>query len=820
MTVKTTHPCSLTVLRSANRKPCAKTWHPTGVTDYGNEATWHALAEAFTTIESLAKVIEEVGARDDSIIVYGGLIDDSKRIAIKRRMQGEGMSLESVPRRWLAVDVDGLEVPSLATEATWADYAEVARQRLPDELATTTCYVQATSSYRMKGGPEQIRARFWFVLDEEVLPEQLRAWARTATPTSIDPSIYSAVQPIYICAPRFKGVIDPLAGEDRGVLLPGKPEVSVSDLGVPGVAEVVRGQPLLEGADRPERCEAQVQHTVARLLEQTTPGSRHHHALGVACELFAVGATDDEIMDACAEVIARQGREPQEAEIPNLLRAAAQKFANGELRSDSVSLASVLPDDDDEEEIGGFDNSDVAPAPQQMANGLSDSVNQKIFVDSHYPNGRLVQVNDEIWVYRDGIWEERTKANIRGEIARSGADLSSQKVGNIASAVRDFADRAGHLDAPCWMDGKVRDDTWVFQNGIGAADDILFDAETALQPHTHNYFSKNKLPYEFDPEADCPEWKKALNQWFPGDPDAIRELQKMFGYLMTADTKQQKMFVLSGKSRSGKSTVAEVLEALAGEWDVRASDFKALSTDFGMENMEDGRIAIIDEGEVEGGFLPASSVSRIKSIVGRGKVSVNRKNKKARDKRLAVRFVILCNAMPRWKDASNAMGFRTTAIHFKYSFAGREDHGLPRRLLAELPGIFNWAMEGLAVVRYAKNKIDRRVATPPSAQGLLARVMRGGAPIAAFCQECLAPQEAASGTHILMDEIYSVYRRWCEHTGEQAQPRRLMIEEVLEFSDTSAAQRELVGSRRQQVITNIAWTEDGSYLRDESTSVL
>jgi phage/plasmid-associated DNA primase len=59
-----------------------------------------------------------------------------------------------------------------------------------------------------------------------------------------------------------------------------------------------------------------------------------------------------------------------------------------------------------------------------------------------------------------------------------------------------------------------------------------------------------------------------LRQLFPGDGDgktARFALQEMFGLLLTADTRYEKIFLLVGPKRSGKGTIGRVLTAMLGK---------------------------------------------------------------------------------------------------------------------------------------------------------------------------------------------------------------------------------------------------------------
>jgi putative DNA primase/helicase len=73
------------------------------------------------------------------------------------------------------------------------------------------------------------------------------------------------------------------------------------------------------------------------------------------------------------------------------------------------------------------------------------------------------------------------------------------------------------------------------------------------------------LPFEFDARASAPrEWLAFLKKLWPNDPETIGTLQEWFGYLLTPDTRQQKILFLLGPKRSGKGTIARVLGELVG----------------------------------------------------------------------------------------------------------------------------------------------------------------------------------------------------------------------------------------------------------------
>jgi len=70
-----------------------------------------------------------------------------------------------------------------------------------------------------------------------------------------------------------------------------------------------------------------------------------------------------------------------------------------------------------------------------------------------------------------------------------------------------------------------------------------------------------------------------------------------------------------------------------------------------------------------------------------------------RSVKLLTRLLVLGNRQPTWIDESGALAARQLAIVFDRSFEGKEDQSVEDALIAELPGIANWALEGLKRLR-------------------------------------------------------------------------------------------------------------------------
>jgi len=278
-----------------------------------------------------------------------------------------------------------------------------------------------------------------------------------------------------------------------------------------------------------------------------------------------------------------------------------------------------------------------------------------------------------------------------------------------------------------------------------------------LHPHTDSLFTFNALPYAYESAANVPtRWLRFLAETFSGDSETVHELRKVFGYLLTLDTRQQIITLILGPKRSGKGTLARVLGALLGPGNICNPSFSSLSGEFGLEHFVGKQLAIFPDARVGSETKRATVTERLLSISGEDTVSVNRKRRTFWEGALPTRLLILANEAPVFSDDSGALAARYRVFHTPNSAHGREDPGLTTALLAELPGILNWALDGLRDLR-----AEGVIRTPRASQPLLREIEALGSPIRGFVLSRCDLQAGTTSVETMWDE----YRRWCCDSG-------------------------------------------------------
>ena len=66
-------------------------------------------------------------------------------------------------------------------------------------------------------------------------------------------------------------------------------------------------------------------------------------------------------------------------------------------------------------------------------------------------------------------------------------------------------------------------------------------------------------PVVYDPNAECPEWEKFMQDIFASNPELASYLQRVIGYALTGITSEQAFWILYGEGANGKSTFIETI---------------------------------------------------------------------------------------------------------------------------------------------------------------------------------------------------------------------------------------------------------------------
>ena len=276
-------------------------------------------------------------------------------------------------------------------------------------------------------------------------------------------------------------------------------------------------------------------------------------------------------------------------------------------------------------------------------------------------------------------------------------------------------------------------------------------------PPTPRFFSVNALDYDPDPDAGLPEqWIEFLQGLFDDDMQSWELLQDWFGYCLTGDTSQQKMLLIVGPKRSGKGTIGRVLTHLVGAGNVCGPTTSSLAGNFGLQPLIGKSLAVVSDARFSGDSIQAV-VERLLCISGEDTLTIDRKHMTSVTLKLPTRFVFFSNELPRLNDASGALAGRFMILRLTNSFYGREDKALTTKLLTELPGILNWAIEGWRRLRARGHFVQ-----PSSVEDAVRDMEDLSSPVGAFVRERC---DVGPGMRAWVDDLYAAWKTWCEQEG-------------------------------------------------------
>lgn len=211
---------TLTILRARGRRLAKLIAADGTIHGYDRAKTFDISTRSVANLADLGDVLADLLHRPDCAVVRGeptGPVRKVRRLLAADPATGELPTLRDAPRRWAALDVEGIALPPAVPAADLAACAHLALASLPPVFAEAGCIVQASGSH---GFLPDLRLRLWFWCDRPMGGAELKRWLRD---TPADLCVFSAAQLIYTAAPVLAAARDPLPV--RLASLPGAAEL-------------------------------------------------------------------------------------------------------------------------------------------------------------------------------------------------------------------------------------------------------------------------------------------------------------------------------------------------------------------------------------------------------------------------------------------------------------------------------------------------------------------------------------------------------------------------------------------------------------------
>lgn len=291
--------------------------------------------------------------------------------------------------------------------------------------------------------------------------------------------------------------------------------------------------------------------------------------------------------------------------------------------------------------------------------------------------------NDQLYVYDNetGIYNDDGEAVVRTTLTQGLQDQYSAH--NMSEAKDHIRGRT-----------LVSDDEMGGPEGLIAAENCVIDLnEQTSHDHSPEYHFLSRLGCEFDPDATAPRFKAFLNEVVPSDTER-QKLQEYAGYtLMHWGLPHHKALFVVGPTASGKSTFLDTINAMLGEGTVSSLTPQQLTGERFAGAELYGKWANIRND------IPAATVKNtgaFKEIIGGDAIKAERKRKDPFMFEPTAKHLYAANELPSTETDDEAFYRRILLAPFPETVPKAErDKHLDEKLQAELPGVLNWAIEGL-----------------------------------------------------------------------------------------------------------------------------
>jgi putative DNA primase/helicase len=406
-----------------------------------------------------------------------------------------------------------------------------------------------------------------------------------------------------------------------------------------------------------------------------------------------------------------------------------------------------------------------------------------------------ISQNDQLYVYDPdtGVYDDNGEAVVRSELTQGLEEQYS------AHGMNEALD---HLRGRTLVDK----DEMGGPEGLIAAENCVIDLhEETRREHSPEYRFLSRLGCEFDPDAEAPRFRAFLHEVVPSDTERSK-LQEYAGYtLMHWGLPYHKALFLVGPTASGKSTFLDTINAMLGDETVASLTPQQLTSERFSGAELFGSWANIRND------IPAATVENtgmFKEIIAGDQLKAERKRKDPFFFEPTAKHMFAANELPSTETDDEAFYRRILLVPFPETIPTAErDKHLDDKLQSELPGVLNWAIEGLQ--RLLANGGFTGDRSPGQTQDTW---QKWADSVSRFKKAAIA----SGGDTVVKSKLYAAYLEFCRQEGIPSDTQHSMTRGLKQEGLEDG--REYVDGSQERVFMNIELTGRGRQLLDDAQS--
>lgn len=370
-----------------------------------------------------------------------------------------------------------------------------------------------------------------------------------------------------------------------------------------------------------------------------------------------------------------------------------------------------------------------------------------------------------VYVYNGFYWQPINPDDVKIFLRKAALKIGVPK--NVARFYKFAADLYNQfvcmaaLPSPAPTPGKT------LINLLNGTFEISRDRQVLREPHNED-FLKYQLPFDYDPNAECPLFHKYLNRVLP-DEDCRKVLAEYIGYVFTNGLKLEKALLLYGDGANGKSVFFDIVNALLGSDNVCSYSLQNITKDSSYQRAELSNKLLNYASEINGRL----EADTFKQLVSGEPVEARRIYSEPFMMRDYAKLMFNCNGLPKETEQTNAYFRRFIIIPFKETIPKTEqDTELAQKIIdKELSGVFNWVLDGLRRLLANRNFTESNAVNEQ-----IETYKRESDSVAMFIDDFGYVSSLAN--RLLLKEMYEEYVPYCHENGYRPVCSRNMAERL------------------------------------------
>ena len=418
-------------------------------------------------------------------------------------------------------------------------------------------------------------------------------------------------------------------------------------------------------------------------------------------------------------------------------------------------------------------------------------VSERIINDLNIKTIIETEPRPTIYYYNGGSYKPKAEGKIMKRTREIGGEIITRAdLGEVSSYVK--------------TNSYVSEDDFDTDLNLISVNNGILDIMTGeLTPHDPKYLIRVKLNTDYDKEATCPRWEKFLEEVVVpngGEPDdehlaKIATLQEIAGYCLYRANPLHKAIMLTGEGANGKSVFLETLIKLLDPENVSTVPLQAFdSREYALGAMVT-KLANI-HSDLSDRALKESG--NFKMVVSGDRVFVNQKYKDPLSTNVYAKLLFSANKVPETSDNTPAFFRRWIIINFPNTFDDdTADKQLIEKLEKEIPGVLNWALEGLKRLLH-----NQRFSYAPSVDEMELLYISLSSPVDAFVLECL---DQTSGGVVPKYYMYSAFVKYAKEKKMPIMTDNAFARKLKVVAEGLSDQKRKLGDDKKQTTCWVGW---------------